>query len=180
MSKYKYLEWIATTPTIGLDLDKSLIDNKKYRSFLVPPIYCKDGEYVSVQASETHYCDPRNNYGNWIEFECGYPSVVPPIEWREYAEEWSKTPKQKLHDFCWGIRLSVEATWNYGEKQEIIGAFIRCWKREWHRLITKAPCSTVYGYIPIDNIKKFIIAHGGEDSKRSFDILKEELNEREE
>jgi len=33
---------------------------------------------VSVQASEHHYCTPRQKWGNYIEVEVGYPSTPPP------------------------------------------------------------------------------------------------------
>lgn len=34
-------------------------------------LVCKDGTTISVQASEFHYCTPRNNEGPWTEFETG-------------------------------------------------------------------------------------------------------------
>lgn len=37
-------------------------------------IVCADGFTMSVQASATHYCTPRDNSGPWTEFEVGYPS----------------------------------------------------------------------------------------------------------
>ncbi len=167
MAKYKYLDWIAKTPTLNLYYTPTSnnIDNVNYRRTVIPTIYCKDGAYVSVQASSGHYCSPRKDYGNWYEFECGFPSVIPPIEWKKYAEEWSKTPKQKLHNFYWGIRVAVSAAWKYGKKRDIVSAFLHGWRREWHRLIHKTPCNTIYAYMPINVVKKFIIAHGGEDSK---------------
>ncbi len=33
----------------------------------------KNGGTISVQASETHYCTPRDNTGPWTEFETGHP-----------------------------------------------------------------------------------------------------------
>lgn len=39
-------------------------------------IECVDGFIMSVQASEFHYCKPRNNYGGYTHVECGYPSEV--------------------------------------------------------------------------------------------------------
>jgi len=48
-------------------------------------IVCRDGFEVSVQASSTHYCTPRDDDGPYIEIELGYPSE--PVEaWMEYAE----------------------------------------------------------------------------------------------
>lgn len=37
-------------------------------------IVCADGFQVSVQASNTHYCTPRNNEGPYTEVEVGYLS----------------------------------------------------------------------------------------------------------
>jgi hypothetical protein len=36
------------------------------------PLPLKNGATISVQASETHYCTPRNNEGPWAEFETGH------------------------------------------------------------------------------------------------------------
>lgn len=38
-------------------------------------VQCVDGFHVSVQASSTHYCHPRNNIGPYATFELGYPSA---------------------------------------------------------------------------------------------------------
>jgi hypothetical protein len=43
----------------------------------VPKIECVDGFSISVQASSTHYCSPRDNEGPWDTVECGFPSAVP-------------------------------------------------------------------------------------------------------
>lgn len=41
---------------------------------LAPQIVCADGFRLSVQASKTHYCLPRDNEGPWEQVEVGYPS----------------------------------------------------------------------------------------------------------
>ena len=49
-------------------------------------IVCADGFRVSVQASLSHYCTPRDDRGPYTEVELGYPSE--PVEaWLEYAED---------------------------------------------------------------------------------------------
>lgn len=53
---------------------------------LFPHITCKDGTTLSVQASENHYCKPRNNVGPYTHVEVGYPSTYPPDTWRDYAD----------------------------------------------------------------------------------------------
>ena len=40
-----------------------------------PHVFCKDGEHLSVQASKTHYCTPRDDYGPYTHVEIGFPSV---------------------------------------------------------------------------------------------------------
>lgn len=52
----------------------------------IPPVLCKDGFKVSIQASEMHYCYPRNSLGPWEEFELGFPSEADPLI-AEYAED---------------------------------------------------------------------------------------------
>jgi predicted DNA-binding transcriptional regulator AlpA len=52
----------------------------------VPPLVCRDGFEISVQASGIHYSDPRSNEGPWMNFECGYPSKPVP-ELREWKED---------------------------------------------------------------------------------------------
>lgn len=39
-----------------------------------PMIICMDGFKMSVQASASHYCSPRNNDGPYSHFEVGFPS----------------------------------------------------------------------------------------------------------
>jgi len=41
---------------------------------LVKPVTCKSGLTLSVQASASHYCSPRDNIGPWSEVEVGFPS----------------------------------------------------------------------------------------------------------
>ena len=55
----------------------------------VPKIKCADGFEMSVQASETHYCDPRENFEDasiYTSMEVGYPSATEPLL-MEYAED---------------------------------------------------------------------------------------------
>ena len=60
---------------------------KKYSgNRLWPAIKCKDGYIVSIQASEFHYCFPRENGLNEYEaLEVGYPSENTP-EFYPYAD----------------------------------------------------------------------------------------------
>lgn len=40
----------------------------------VPAIECADGFTMSVQASRSHYCTPRNDVGPYTAVEVGFPS----------------------------------------------------------------------------------------------------------
>jgi hypothetical protein len=42
----------------------------------VPPVVCKDGFHMSVQASRTHYCYPKEDRprGDYTAWEVGFPS----------------------------------------------------------------------------------------------------------
>lgn len=51
-----------------------------------PTIFCKDGTTLSVQASESHYCTPRNNDGPWTNMEVGFPSIQVPDTWLPFAD----------------------------------------------------------------------------------------------
>jgi len=85
---------------------------------IVPRIVCKDGVSLSVQASEFHYCSPRENDAEpYLSKEVGYikdaegKQLIPPRSWKAYSD----------------------------------GEFP----------------SSVYGYVPVALIEKFIKKHGG-------------------
>lgn len=54
---------------------------------------CNDGVSLSIQASEFHYCTPRDNEGPYSHKEVGFisdkegNSMAPPVTWTEYAED---------------------------------------------------------------------------------------------
>jgi len=49
-------------------------------------VTCQDGTTLSVQASWSHYCEPRDDFGPYLTVEVGFPSVAPPSSWMEYCE----------------------------------------------------------------------------------------------
>ena len=53
---------------------------------LFPRIICKDNTTLSIQASKMHYSTPREDNGPYTHVEVGYPSVIPPKTWAEYAD----------------------------------------------------------------------------------------------
>lgn len=67
-------------------LSKYIMDKRPEPGRCAPPLLCRDGFSMSVQASEYHYCVPRNDEGPWDKFECGFPSKPVP-ELREWKEE---------------------------------------------------------------------------------------------
>lgn len=64
----------------------------------VPRIICNDGFNFSVQASRTHYCSPRDDFGPWEAFEVGFPSK-PSRLLTEYQEDRRKPQKDNV--FGW-------------------------------------------------------------------------------
>lgn len=66
--------------------------NKIFKSLgedhIKPRIECKDGFSMSVQASATHYCEPRTAYKDesYWSFEVGFPSEKEELL-MEYAEK---------------------------------------------------------------------------------------------
>ena len=54
---------------------------KRYRF-----VHCKDGFGLSIQASETSYCSPRDNFGPYTEVELGFPTAPEPLI-AGYAED---------------------------------------------------------------------------------------------
>ena len=90
------LDYILNTPVVNFD---EMLANKKpegKRDHVANRIMCVDGTKISVQASHTHYCSPRDDNGPWHKVECGYPSAAPPDTWEEYAEEWD-TPTSTVY-----------------------------------------------------------------------------------
>lgn len=55
---------------------ESLLKLKEPYIQIRPRIICSDGFSVSIQASTSHYCIPRNNVGPYTHFEIGYPSEI--------------------------------------------------------------------------------------------------------
>ena len=57
-------------------LQSSLKYFKRPGANQIPEIVCKDGTTLSVQASEFHYCTPRDNKGPYTHVEIGFPSTI--------------------------------------------------------------------------------------------------------
>ena len=65
---------------------------------IVPQITCKDGTTLSVQASKSHYCSPRDNFGPWGAVEVGFPSESPTGRMLECAENPEK-PTETVYGY---------------------------------------------------------------------------------
>ena len=87
---------------------KSGTMNNKYKfRDIAKRIKCKDGTSLSVQASRTHYCIPRDNIGPYTHVEVGYPSRKPPKTWKSYCEEWG-CPKDTIYAY---VPIELVAKW---------------------------------------------------------------------
>lgn len=81
-SLHRMLELLPIIQIGEADTDNSQLHIK----CRMPAIICKDGTWLSVQAGENYHCDPKNDVGPYTKVEVGYPSVEPPLMWREFAE----------------------------------------------------------------------------------------------
>jgi len=57
-----------------------------------------DGFSMSIQASEYHYCAPRDNVGPYTEVEVGYPSQAEPLleEYSDGCGVFAYVPKEVI------------------------------------------------------------------------------------
>lgn len=161
------LDFIANTVKWYEWEDNNLLPMQKIR----PVIRCKDGESVSIQASETHYCSPRESglrrYGT---VEAGFPSVTPPDSWRKYAEDWERIGLRCMLKDIW--RSTGRQLWRkYVLRKEHAWVSMFLVKVAWLKFIKPAGTQTIYGYMPIKTAYEFIEAHGGIDLVATFTDL---------
>lgn len=79
MTTTQLMDMLSGPPTMTQAGDYSYPNNRE-------KITCADGFTVSIQASNGHYCKPRNNDGGYTEFELGYPSSPDDLI-QEFAED---------------------------------------------------------------------------------------------
>lgn len=73
---------------------------------VMPPLVCADGFSISVQASETHYCTPRqNNCDEYLTVEVGYPS-----ERVDALMEYAEDPSEPTRTVYGGVPVSLVNT----------------------------------------------------------------------
>jgi hypothetical protein len=138
---------------------KKLSDGYSFQT-IRPRIVCKDGVSLSVQGSETHYCQPRYNDTTYYEVEIGYPSIRPPKDWEQY----------------------FDGTWQQIGVVGTLGRILSNWNMIWYNIKNKTwhflfdhylnfkdnATDSVYGYVPIKLVEDFINNHGGIDEEKTF------------
>lgn len=67
-------------------------NNPEMSTQMAKPLVLANGVILSIQASQYHYCYPRQNapiadYDFYTEFELGYPTEELPEEFTQYAED---------------------------------------------------------------------------------------------
>ena len=75
--------------TVKEFIKRTHINNQGYKGMkeplFRPVVFCKDGFNVSIQASEFHYCTPREFTDKYSRVEIGYPSLRVP-EFSKYID----------------------------------------------------------------------------------------------
>jgi hypothetical protein len=56
---------------------------------IAPAVVCKDGATLSVQASGSHYCTPRDMVGPYTTVEVGFPEGLTPAELDQLLFEYA-------------------------------------------------------------------------------------------
>ena len=139
-----------------------------HRQKMRPMIVCNDGTTLSVQASQYHYCHPKQNFCSWYSsMEVGYPSIRPPDTWEHYFDgTWQRNWFERV----WRERRSI---W-YAFKKTIKSIFERKPKRldVWYlrKLLSFKDNATdsVYAWVPAELIDEFINEHGGINIEETF------------
>lgn len=76
----------------------NLFDKAKAYSVNRPRVVCADGFSISVQASENHYCEPRENFlKEYKTVELGFPSEEEPML-LDYADD-STDPTYTIYGY---------------------------------------------------------------------------------
>jgi len=72
-----------------MNVREFLKDKKNKDGRFFKTVTCADGFTISIQASEYHYCSPRENDADWYEVELGFPS-----EKDEMIQRWAENEKE--------------------------------------------------------------------------------------
>ncbi|KKM95293.1 hypothetical protein LCGC14_1189690 [marine sediment metagenome] len=163
--KNSYLDWILNTDARSLRDMIDKVDTPNKRETPSPRIICNDGASVSIQASETSYCTPRSDYAPWGAVEAGFPNVIPPDSWAEYAEQWHS------ENLFADVRGDLHMAWfSLRSRKFRMSMSVKHWIRSaWLRIQRLKPTDTVYGWLPVELVKEFIDVHGGENLEKCWE-----------
>ncbi len=155
------LEFILNTPVHNWRDGDDVEDG--FRKSAVDAIVCNDGTIISVQASETHYCKPRSNYGPWYLVEVGFPTATPPDSWHGYFE--GEFHSNRIERFFKVYRKSLfrgTPRKYYDNYLDWIGDIYRHVRRTVALAVSPIGCDSIYAWIPVELVREYIEAHGGE------------------
>jgi hypothetical protein len=129
-----------------------------------PQIICNDGTFLSVQASDGHYCQPRENKAwPYSLVEVGYPSIRPPRIWQQYFDgEWYPDNIFGILDRLWRDRSKIWWSFKTGLKDHRWRSF------KYYTSFRDNATASVYGYIPTKLVVQFIDSHGGIDEVKTY------------
>lgn len=84
-----------------------------------PRFVCKDGTMLSVQASVSHYCSPRDNAGPYTTIEVWCVTAPVPESWNEYGgdEPYGYIPIGMVEEFI-KAHGGVHDEFPYGNLEE--------------------------------------------------------------
>ncbi len=165
-----YLNWILNTDVSDYS------DNVNKREVVVTSVFCNDGNSISIQASDGHYCQPRENYSGWYKVEVGFPSATPNLKWKEYFDgQWYDNRFQRFvkNDFSrhiYTIKNLKDMKKYYKTNREFIGYIWIVIKRIFRQLQSPIGCDSVYGYVPVELVWEYINEHDGEDCEKSWEV----------
>ncbi|GAB2866284.1 hypothetical protein GCM10027044_29370 [Hymenobacter ruber] len=79
--------------------------------FVNSPVKCKDGTTLSVQASEGHYCTPRENNPPYSAVEVGFPTADPGADWLQHKDNRHSGDFKDVYAYVpvWKVRAFIEA-----------------------------------------------------------------------
>jgi hypothetical protein len=82
------------------------------RPYCIPRVECADGFSMSVQASNGHYCTPRDSIGPWNTVEVGYPTQA--VEsFLPYIDGSADAPTDTVYGYV-PIELVAQAIIDHG------------------------------------------------------------------
>jgi len=80
---------VAAASGLRFEGDEMVVDYRDPSRHAFPHITCADGFRLSVQASQYHYCAPREDVDRYVTVEVGYPTERPEpwADWVDHCED---------------------------------------------------------------------------------------------